>query len=203
MMKLVNPKLKLLFYKDFYEKSLLSYELKGMEKEGKGPIIIAVDNSGSMSGNREIWSKAIALTLLDIAIKQKRNFVLYHFNTRVTFTYEKIKNDSVDIENLFSAMEHFSSGGTSFKQVLDSALNKMEQDEFKKADVILITDGEADDHDAKMYKEKAHRLKTTTYGIVIGNKDSARQCVEKFCDSTYTLNDLTQDSTITSNIFSI
>jgi uncharacterized protein with von Willebrand factor type A (vWA) domain len=57
----------------------MKYELKGTEKQAKCPVVVCVDNSGSMSGDRETWSKAVALALLEIATMQKRGFVCIHF----------------------------------------------------------------------------------------------------------------------------
>jgi len=41
--------------------NLAQYELQGREKQGQGPIILAIDSSGSMLGQKELWSKAIFL----------------------------------------------------------------------------------------------------------------------------------------------
>ena len=35
-------------------------------------MVICVDGSGSMSGSKELWAKAVALTLMDIARREKR-----------------------------------------------------------------------------------------------------------------------------------
>ena len=56
----------------------MQYELKGTEKQGKGPIVVCVDNSGSMSGDRETWSIVVALALLEIATMPKREFACIH-----------------------------------------------------------------------------------------------------------------------------
>lgn len=60
------------FYKKLTQKELLSYKYKNNRAKSKGPIICCVDTSGSMEGEREVWSKSVAISLLDIAIKQKR-----------------------------------------------------------------------------------------------------------------------------------
>jgi len=53
-MKLLHPITKLLFKKDFLEGKTLQYETSGKEKKQKGPVIICIDDSGSMSGQNEI-----------------------------------------------------------------------------------------------------------------------------------------------------
>jgi Mg-chelatase subunit ChlD len=61
-------------------KNLMQFKLEGKEKEGKGPLIVCIDNSGSMAGEREEWAKGFALGLLTIAKKQKREFCIIHFS---------------------------------------------------------------------------------------------------------------------------
>src|SRR5579875_2950644 len=48
---------------------LLVYRLRGAES-GRGPMIVCVDGSSSMAGEKEVWAKAVALTLLEIARRQ-------------------------------------------------------------------------------------------------------------------------------------
>ncbi len=57
LMKLRHPSTKKQFYKDFAEGKLLQYELRGKEKKQKGAIVVAIDDSGSMSGDPEIYKK--------------------------------------------------------------------------------------------------------------------------------------------------
>src|SRR5262249_24542325 len=82
---LADPNLEDLFYLKFVERGLMQYDLIGHEPEGQGPIIIAVDESGSMITNHggltgEIWSKAVMLALLSIARSQKRVLAVIHFS---------------------------------------------------------------------------------------------------------------------------
>lgn len=53
LVKLVVPELKPLFLKGYSEKTLLQYELNSKEKQGRGPIVVCLDSSGSMEGLKE------------------------------------------------------------------------------------------------------------------------------------------------------
>src|SRR5262249_11546633 len=82
---LSDPDLEDLFYLKFAERRLLQYELEGRESEGRGPIILALDESGSMSETlggvvKEAWSKSVMLGLLAIARRQKRDLAVIHFS---------------------------------------------------------------------------------------------------------------------------
>lgn len=72
LMKLGIPELELDFLRRFVEKQTLCREFDAEEKVGLGPIVIVIDESGSMIGSRNESAKAIALTLASIARKQGR-----------------------------------------------------------------------------------------------------------------------------------
>src|SRR5262249_42925955 len=85
MALLGDPDLEDLFYLKFAERRLLQYELEGRESEGRGPIILALDESGSMSEPvggivKEAWSKSVMLGLLAIARRQIRDLAVIHFS---------------------------------------------------------------------------------------------------------------------------
>ena len=72
LMKLGIPELELDFLRRFVEKQTLCREFDAEEKVGLGPIVIVVDESGSLVGSKNESAKAIALTLASIARKQGR-----------------------------------------------------------------------------------------------------------------------------------
>ena len=61
LMLLADPRTKADFLLRFAENRLLQYDLRGFEREGQGPIVVCIDESGSTSGIVEMWEKAIAL----------------------------------------------------------------------------------------------------------------------------------------------
>ena len=72
LMKLGIPELELDFLRRFVERQTLCREFDATEKVGLGPIVIVVDESGSLVGSKNESAKAIALTLASIARKQGR-----------------------------------------------------------------------------------------------------------------------------------
>jgi len=140
IMKLADPLFELDFMKKYLEGNLIQYKLETVEKEQKGPIVVCIDNSGSMSGEREIWSKAIALAMCQIAADQKRDFEIIHFDTEVKRIDQFSYKEGIDPERLLESMAFFSGGGTDFVQPLNKAINDIGT-EIKKADIIFITDG--------------------------------------------------------------
>ncbi|MGW8179573.1 MAG: vWA domain-containing protein [bacterium] len=142
--KLSHPVLKKDFFKRYLEKSLLQYQLRGREKEGRGPLIVCIDESGTMSGQRDIWAKAVAMALLHIAQRQKRRYFMIHYDSNVTRTDEFF--GTVDPLEIIDAISHYTAGGTEFEEPLNMALqmiNKGKETGYKKADIVFITDGQA------------------------------------------------------------
>ena len=72
LMRLGIPELEIDFLRRFAERQCLSREFESTEKVGLGPIVIVIDESGSMIGSRNESAKAIALTLAWIARRQGR-----------------------------------------------------------------------------------------------------------------------------------
>jgi uncharacterized protein with von Willebrand factor type A (vWA) domain len=146
LVQLRHPILKAEFKRKFIEGKLMQYELKGTEKEGKGPIVVCIDNSGSMSGDRETWSKAVALALLEIATMQKRGFACIHFGGQ-SDALEIIEINPGEKDILSKAVKvaefFLNAGGTAFEPALSQTLELISKQGFKKADVVFITDGNA------------------------------------------------------------
>lgn len=72
LMRLGIPELELDFLHRFAERQCLCREFEAEERVGMGPVVLVVDESGSMVGSRNESAKAIALTLAWIARKQRR-----------------------------------------------------------------------------------------------------------------------------------
>ena len=72
LMRLGIRELELDFLRRFAEKQTLCREFEAQERVGLGPVVLVVDESGSMAGHRNENAKAIALTLAWIARKQGR-----------------------------------------------------------------------------------------------------------------------------------
>ena len=72
LMKLGIPELALDFLRRFAERQCLCREFEAQERVGLGPVVLVVDESGSMVGHRNESAKAVALTIAWLARKQGR-----------------------------------------------------------------------------------------------------------------------------------
>lgn len=197
MMLMMDEDTEPLFIRKFTEKQLQTYQLEGREKLGEGPIVVCVDNSGSMSGAPEIVSKAIAYALLDLASKKKRRFACIHFGAENEYEVFEITPDMKGddrIKTIISMLSYFRGGGTSFETPLREAMKIMEKDAYTKGDICFITDGQADVPDA--FLKKYHKVKKEKdfkcIGILVGYGE---QSMRQFCDMVITTDALTTDDT--------
>lgn len=136
---------KKLFFKDLTENNLLQYNLKGEEKIGKGPIIVCMDVSGSMTEGkpaREAWAKAVALALAMLAEKQNRAFGFVAFNSKVVDSFIKPKGEHLTIKEKINLADIKSSGGTTYYEPLRKAFRlRRQHPTLKPADIVFVTDG--------------------------------------------------------------
>jgi uncharacterized protein with von Willebrand factor type A (vWA) domain len=202
MMKLGDPNLKFVFFKNYLENSLLQYKLESCEKEVKGPIVVCIDNSGSMQGPKEIWSKAIALALCAVAVETKRAFEIIHFDTTVQ-RVDIFDTAQVDSEKLTESCTFFSNGGTNFEPALDKAMEDIKSSTtFSKADIIMITDGECNiaDKFVERFNAEKKAIGCSLYTIVL------RHTIEelgKVSDKYLEIQDLREDADAKETVFSI
>lgn len=189
IMRLLTPATRKQFLLDLLEGKTLQYEIEGKQKKGKGPIICCIDSSGSMDGVPEIFAKAVALVLLEIAKEQKRDFYCIHFSSgwrnQNLHTNEFLKADSFNVEELLDLASYFEGGGTEFSPPLDLARQKIGSDKlYDKADIVFITDGESVVQDSwlKEYKEWKSSNKVNIYSVLIDSYDNSVATIRKFSD---------------------
>lgn len=169
LMLMGHPTARYLLARKLHEKSALQYRLQDRKPKSKGPVVVCVDESASMRGSRDVWAKAVALALLELARKQKRDYCLCTFNTKLNATFaESAKTKSLP-SKLIDALLQFRGGGTSFDPPLEWALEQIEKaTNMRDADVIFISDGACRAAQVQEYKAKAQKLGVRIIGIAVG-----------------------------------
>lgn len=142
LVALKHPKLRLLTLAKLAEKRALQYALEGRESKAEGPVIVLLDQSGSMQGDSDHWAKAVALTLVSNALKKKRQCAVVLFNANVVS--EHVFEKQVTLTQIAKLINASPRGGTSFDPPLQIAIKYLSESKmFAKADVVIITDGGA------------------------------------------------------------
>jgi uncharacterized protein with von Willebrand factor type A (vWA) domain len=171
---LARPALSSDFKKRLVEGRLLQYSLR--EEKGRGPMVVCLDGSSSMEGNKELWSKGVCLTLLEIAKRERRKAAIIVFSSggqpgRVFETDPREGKGGWGMreQDVFELAEYFPGGGTNFEEPLDRALGILAESKFRRGDIVFITDGEAavgGEWLEKFRREKS-RLGFKVYSVLI------------------------------------
>lgn len=143
-----------IFAKNYVEKKLLTFKyasfdaeqdnqkkeekIEKQQRDDRGPVILNIDTSGSMFGGPERIAKALALAVLELVLKQKREAYLISFSQAIqTIHLNDLKQD-------FNAMIDFLlmsfHGGTDIQPALRESLRKLDEQGFENADILVISD---------------------------------------------------------------
>lgn len=174
----------LLFDLKYVEGRLMSFDMQGIsesikgteedklvevsEEEQKGPVIICVDTSSSMQGSPETITKAITLYMATKAIGEKRDCYLINFSTGIE-TMDL--SGTMGIEKVIEFLKKSFNGGTDASPALSHAVNMMQIEQYKSADVLMISDFVMGSLDSEVMKKitLAKENKNSFYSLAIGN----------------------------------
>lgn len=145
---LADDDLELYLLRRAIERGVCQYALEGNERVAKGPIVFCLDESSSMTspfgGATCIeWARALVLVMADLAAREKRPFVLIHFDVHVARVDEPPVGP-ITVDTLVGMLSFFAGGGTDFSLALHTAADRIAASKrLAKSDVIFLTDGAA------------------------------------------------------------
>ncbi|MEF1219961.1 VWA domain-containing protein, partial [Photobacterium damselae] len=167
-MFLAYPELEVVFYKHLVDKRLMNYRVRGTNRklrkvksfkrqskqveQDKGPFIVCIDASGSMSGFPENCAKALAYGLMQIALADDRDCFVIMFSTQ-QITYELTKQDG--LKEMINFLSYSFHGGTDLAPVLDQSIDLMGSEKYKNADLVVLSDFIAPSQPEEMQKRVA------------------------------------------------
>ena len=148
-----------------------------------GPIIVAVDTSGSMSGKPLKIAYSVLTQLLRLARKQKRKVFLMSFSVRAKFLDLSLPRNWMRL-NAF--LEDRFTGGTDGEEMLNRSIEMLQSKSFAMADVLIISDFYFP-LPIELTKKKMlieHNKGTRFYGLKI---DSTDKQYDKILDKTWNI----------------
>ncbi len=217
MVSLQHPLLRQDFIRRFVDNELLQYDLRGVEAQGKGPLIVCLDGSSSMQGDKEVWAKALTLTLLAIARRERRRFRAICFSSADAPLYSVDLNTrgryEADMDKVLELAEYFPGGGTDFEKPLDAALgcikegtcpasarqgrtrSLFQESRFQRGDIVFITDGECRVHTdwAERFATEKNALGFSLFSILIDVGTSSLGSLTPFSDRITSVSQLTSE----------
>ena len=194
-----HPLLRKDFIRRFVDNELLQYDLRGVEEQGKGPLIVCLDGSSSMLGDKEIWAKALTLTLLEIARRERRLFQAICFSSADAPLYSvdlnaRVRHEAA-MDKVMELAEYFPGGGTDFEKPLDAALACIQESRFQRGDIVFITDGECRVHAdwAERFATQKNALGFSLFSILIDVGTSSLGSLTPFSDRITSVSQLTSE----------
>ena len=195
LVALRHPRLRLHLMSRLLQRQALTYGMKGKEPQGKGPVVVLLDESGSMrEADKDIWSKAVCLALLSTATREKRDWYLVAFNGGIRREVS-IPANQANMVLIQQALDHRCAGGTNFdKPVLKAVEIVQTSRTMKKADVVIITDGEADLEPATVEAATSltHQEGVSWFAVGVGpDSDTELQSLDPVATSMVRIRDMT------------
>lgn len=207
--RLRHPILRRLALKDIAERSLLQYRLEGTEKLGRGPMVVLLDCSGSMSGDPHNWARAVGIACIGVGAKDKRPVTVIDFDTRpLAVRHVDAKGNATTIpvdrygrggapvklgggkvaDAALDVASYGVHGGTDFGPVLRLAIEGLPAGiADARADLVFCTDGMAScDDDVMKRLLECKKAGLRVFGLCL-NGGSISPAMKAICDKTINL----------------
>jgi uncharacterized protein with von Willebrand factor type A (vWA) domain len=197
LLALHHPGLRADFRRRLLEGEVLQYRLREDEQKGKGPMVVCIDVSSSMQGEKELWAKAVSLTLMDIARRQRRLFRAVLFSSgpetlRVVDLNNKYRYKP-ELAKVLEMAEYFPGGGTDFQSPIDAAVALLKDKKLKRGDIVVITDGECQVAPEWLagLREQKEELKFKIFAVLVDVGSSDLSTLAQFSDHVSSVKKLT------------
>lgn len=185
------------------ERTALQYRLEGHEPLGRGAMVVALDESGSMGVPQggivpNTWARAVALACLRVALEDRRPITILGFNYSITTVHKMAKDGTCyqlvgqghatqqPIPGGFAALameviRRGCGGGTSFDQPIQYATEAVKGEE--RPDLLFVTDGMANVSPEVMAELETAKAKhgLRVFGIAMGH-GSITPALQAVCD---------------------
>jgi uncharacterized protein with von Willebrand factor type A (vWA) domain len=195
LIRLSDPVTERSFYRDYMDEQLLQFRTEGTEKVDLGPGVLCIDLSGSMGGRKAIEAKAVAIGFVRLMHRKRRDATVLCFNGSVMWEHHFPQRDGIEMAQLLKLAGLTPSGGTNITKAVERAEKLINtQPAFKRADVLVVTDGEdrtwSDITDG--VRERFEKAGVRRHGIAIGHTPKEGGWLLKFCDDAISVKDLTE-----------
>lgn len=164
---LMDPLLETVALERIASRRAAQYAVRGTTKVSKGPLVIALDESGSMRGHRNEWAKAAAVALSRVAADEKRPVCVVHYSTSTVVQALQPK----DTAAVLTMIQHFLGKGTAIGLALGVAVQQVRdlaQKGHKGADILVVTDGDDDDETSQATAlQEAHAVGARLWTVAI------------------------------------
>lgn len=198
-----HPKLRMLWHARRAERALLTYRVEGIDVERtlverettdeiaktaprreRGPILLVLDTSGSMHGLPERVAKALVLEALRVAHAERRACLLFAFSGPGRIAEHHLDLSADGVGRLLTFLGLSFGGGSDEVGVLTHVVERLEEQQWRKADVMFVSDGEwPASETAIALVARAREAGTRFHGVQIGNRGTTG--LHALCDPVH------------------
>ena len=203
---LTRPHLRKLFYARMHEHSLATYLVDGVMAERveteedieqsrevqaekppkkRGPIIVCLDTSGSMHGTPETVANALTLEAMRVGFEENRPCYLIAFSGSGQIETCELSLERDRLATLMNFLQRSFHGGTDLVAPINKATDLLEDDNWNKADILLVSDGVFAVPDTLLTRLDTMRdeIGLQVFGVLIANRDASSMA--RLCDEVH------------------
>jgi len=200
-----HPRMRRVQLAKLADRRIAQYRLVGKSPQGRGPIVVMLDESGSMRRRERFsWAAAIAIACLGIAANERRACTIIGFAASIRRVYRLEANGTArdlatgqQLDGVAEIALRIAGvsprGGTTFDAPLRRALQLGAAG--ARADLVLVTDGHADASESTLQQladaRAEHGLRC--FGLTVGG-GSLGAAVAQICDRIVDLDAAIGDS---------
>ncbi|HZR85002.1 MAG TPA: VWA domain-containing protein [Candidatus Binatia bacterium] len=200
LIALSHPLLRRDFQRRLLDGGVQSYALRGVDQRGRGPLVLCLDVSSSMAGDKEVWAKAVALTFVELARRRRRRCHALAFSSGEgglrRFDLNPRLPYQVSLDTALDLAEHFPGGGTDYEAPLRAATELLASRDMKRGDLVMITDGECEV--TPEFREEFVRAKRrrnfSLYAILVDVRGAREETIRALADRVAFVTDLRADA---------
>ena len=155
----------------------------------RGPILLAVDTSGSMKGAPENIAKAVVLEALRTAQCERRGCLLIAFGGPGEVVERELSAADTGMAALFELIGQGFDGGTDVQTPIEHAVARVREARWRSADLLIVSDGEFGCTGETLAALDAAReeLGLRVQGILVGDRETLG--LMQACDDIFWLRD--------------
>lgn len=188
-----HPTLRLVWHARRAERALLSFEDDACQavstlepvptwvmnrvpapRQELGPMLVCVDTSGSMRGGAVAVAKAVVLEAARVALSQRRQCHVFAFGGDDELIELTLGPGAADLPALVRFLSRGFEGGTDICGPVERVLERLQDEQWSMADLLLATDGEfgaTPEIAAKLARVRADQG-LRVQGVLIGDRET-------------------------------
>lgn len=155
----------------------------------RGPILLALDTSGSMKGAPERVAKAVVVAALMAAHEAGRGCRLIAFGAAGEVLERDLGRGADDLDALLALMDQSFDGGTDVQTPVERAIAAVHEAAWQAADLLVVSDGEFGCMPATLASlddaRRRHGLRVQ--GVLVGDRETLG--LLELCDDIHAVRD--------------